>query len=70
MDNLEFKGYSLEIGKVYDIIYLTKYDLEYLNSAKLYKETPKMYFFDIKGGKQFRVRKDSVCSCKLSAQQW
>ncbi len=69
MDSLEIKDSNLEIGKTYDIVYCTKYDIEYLNSANLYKKTSKMYFFDYAGVKQFRIRKDSIISCKLSTKQ-
>lgn len=50
----------LEVNKRYDIVYVTTYEIEYLDNALLVKITPKLFHFEWAPGKICRVYKTSV----------
>lgn len=60
----------LELNKVYDITYATRYEINYLNSIKITKITAKMYYLAYIDGTTFKIRQDSILESKMSTEQW
>lgn len=64
MENVMPKVPELELNKKYDIVYVTTYDVNYLDRATVAKITKKMYYLDFDDGSSFKIRIDSVIEAK------
>jgi len=59
----------MDIGKFYDVVYVHgKYEIEYENSVKCIKKTPKSYRVERADGTTFLVPQDSIVELKKASQ--